>query len=208
MDEAQQMVELIKARGVQDADVLDAMREVPRHRFVPPDMRARAYGDYPLPIGSGQTISQPYIVALMTEALGVAEGDRVLEIGTGSGYQTAILAEMGTEVYTIEVVAELQEKAREVLEALGYSNIHYRVGDGHQGWPEHAPYQGIIATAAAREIPPSLIEQLDEGGNMVIPVGPRGRYQTLWKVMKREGEITKIDLGGVAFVPFVRRESS
>ncbi|MGC9357515.1 MAG: protein-L-isoaspartate(D-aspartate) O-methyltransferase [Anaerolineae bacterium] len=208
MDESQQMVELIKARGIQDADVLDAMRDVPRHRFVPSDMRARAYGDYPLPIGSGQTISQPYIVALMTEALGVAEGDRVLEIGTGSGYQTAILAEMGTEVYTIEVVPELQEKAREVLEALGYSNVHYRVGDGHQGWPEHAPYQGIIATAAAREIPPSLIEQLDEGGNMVIPVGPRGRYQTLWKVMKREGEITKIDLGGVAFVPFVRKEWS
>lgn len=198
------MLNLIKARGVEDPQVLSAMQNVPRHRFVPKEAQNRAYGDYPLSIGHGQTISQPYIVALMTEALEVESGDKVLEVGTGSGYQAAILAEMGTEVYTIEVVAELQAQAKETLMELGYENVHYRVGDGWQGWSEYAPYDGIIVTAAPPQIPDPLVEQLADGGYMVIPVGPRGRYQTLWKVIRVGDKVRKIDMGGVAFVPLIR----
>ncbi len=197
------MVALLRSRGIHDPNVLQAMRKVPRERFVPPDLVGRAYGDYPLPIGKGQTISQPYIVAMMTQALEIEPGDKVLEIGTGSGYQTAILAAMGADVYSVEVVEELYESAARLLEDLGYEDVHLRLGSGHLGWPEYAPYQGIIATAAPPRIPPALIEQLDEGGNMIIPVGPQGGYQTLWKIMKRDGQIQKVDLGGVAFVPFV-----
>ena len=202
-DEVTAMLDLIRARGIRDPAVLGALGRVPRQRFVPPDLERRAYGDYPLSIGHGQTISQPYIVALMTLALELEHGDRVLEIGTGSGYQAAILAEMGMEVYTLEVIPALYEEAQARLVALGYTQIHCRLGDGHAGWPEHAPYQGIIATAAPEEIPPALVEQLAEGGRLIIPVGPWSGYQTLWKVIKVEGRLVKIDLGGVAFVPFV-----
>ena len=202
-DEVTTMLDLMRARGIRDPAVLAALERVPRQRFVPPDLERRAYGDYPLPIGHGQTISQPYIVALMTLALELERGDRVLEIGTGSGYQAAILAEMGMEVYTLEVIPALYEEAQARLVALGYTQVHCRLGAGRAGWPEHAPYQGIIATAAPEEIPPPLVEQLAEGGRLIIPVGPRGGYQTLWKVIKIEGRLVKIDLGGVAFVPFV-----
>lgn len=202
-DEVTTMLDLMRARGIRDPAVLAALERVPRQRFVPPDLERRAYGDYPLPIGHGQTISQPYIVALMTLALELERGDRVLEIGTGSGYQAAILAEMGMEVYTLEVIPALYEEAQARLVALGYTQVHCRLGAGRAGWPEHAPYQGIIATAAPEEIPPPLVEQLAEGGRLIIPVGPRGGYQTLWKVIKVEGRLVKIDLGGVAFVPFV-----
>jgi len=201
------MLNLIKARGVKDPQVLSAMQNVPRHRFVPKEAQNRAYGDYPLAIGHGQTISQPYIVALMTEALGVEPGDKVLEVGTGSGYQAAILAEMDTEVYTVEVVAELQAQAKETLAELGYENVHYRVGDGREGWPEHAPYDGIIVTAAPPQIPNPLVEQLADGGRLVIPVGPKGRYQTLWKIIRVGEKIRKIDMGGVAFVPLVHPDT-
>ncbi|OQB01481.1 MAG: Protein-L-isoaspartate O-methyltransferase [Chloroflexi bacterium ADurb.Bin222] len=197
------MITLIRQRGVHDAAVLEAMRRVPRHRFVPEHLRAEAYEDYPLPIGQGQTISQPYIVALMTEALELHPGDRVLEAGTGSGYQAAILAEMGMEVYTVEIVPALYEAARALLAELGYNTVQCRLGDGNAGWAEHAPYAGIVVTAAPTQIPPALPEQLAEGGRLVIPVGPRGGYQILWKLTKRGGELHREDLGGVAFVPFV-----
>ena len=197
------MLQLIKARGVKDPEVLDAMRKVPRHRFVPEAAQDRAYGDYPLAIGHGQTISQPYIVAMMTQALDLDPGDKVLEVGTGSGYQTAILAEMDMDVYTVEVVPELQKQAQKTLMDLGYKAIQYEVADGWQGWPEHAPYDGIIVTAAPHQVPNPLVEQLADGGRMVIPVGPEGRYQTLWQIIREGDEIRKVNLGGVAFVPLV-----
>ena len=197
------MLDLIRARGVDDPALLSALRTVPREHFVPAAVRKYAYNDYPLGIGQGQTISQPYMVALMTARLALAPGDKVLEIGTGSGYQTAILAELGLEVYTVEVLPALQAEAVKRLRALGYDEIHFRVGDGYQGWPAHAPYAGIIVTAAPDHLPPPLLAQLAEGGTMIIPIGPSGRYQTLWKVMKISGEIKKIKLGDVAFVPLV-----
>lgn len=197
------MVALIRRRGVCDTAVLEAMRRVPRHRFVPEHLLSEAYADYPLPIGHGQTVSQPYIVALMTEALILQPGDSVLELGTGSGYQTAILAEMGMEVFSVEIVPSLYESARALLAELGYAQVHCRLGDGKAGWPEHAPYARIIATAAPADIPPALTEQLAEGGRLVIPVGPRGGYQTLWRITKNRETLQREDLGGVAFVPFV-----
>jgi protein-L-isoaspartate(D-aspartate) O-methyltransferase len=196
------MIDLLKRRGIKDEAVLDAMAHVPRHEFVEGRGVRSAYGDHPLPIGSQQTISQPYIVAFMTEALMLSPGDRVLEIGTGSGYQAAILAQMGMEVYTVERIPELQQEAEARLERLGYE-IHCMLSDGYSGWPEFAPYDGIIVTAAAPTIPEPLTEQLAEGGRMVIPVGQPGSYQNLWRVTKADGEIRKTDLGGVAFVPFV-----
>ncbi len=196
------MVELIRTRGVRDPLVLEAMGRVPRHRFVPESQRAYAYDDHAMSIGCQQTISQPYIVALMTEALDLQPGNRVLEIGTGSGYQTAILADMGMDVYTIERIPELYTQAKSLLEELGYT-VHCRLGDGYYGWPEFAPYDGIIVTAAPEEVPPPLLEQLADGGCLVIPTGPRHGYQTLWKIIKRGDKIAKLDLGGVAFVPFV-----
>ncbi len=196
------MVNLIRSRGVRDTLILEAMTRVPRHRFVPEAQRAWAYDDHAMSIGCQQTISQPYIVALMTEALDLKAGDRVLEVGTGSGYQAAILAAMGMDVYTIERIPELYEQARACLDELGYA-VRARLGDGSQGWPEFAPYDGIIVTAAPEEIPPVLLDQLADGGRLVIPVGPRHGYQTLWKVVKRGDDIRKIDLGGVAFVPFI-----
>ncbi len=200
----QMVVKTIKKRGITDEDVLRAMENVPRHRFVPEDQRSAAYGDYPLPIGYGQTISQPYIVALMTELLELKEGDKVLEIGTGSGYQAAVLAEIpGVEVYTIEVIPELAERAEEALQSVGYTDVHCKQADGYYGWSEHAPFDAIIVTAAPDHVPQPLSEQLAVGGRMVIPIGPRGGYQTLWKFVKQpDGELKAYNKGGVAFVPF------
>ena len=168
----QRMVEQqLAGRDIRDRRVLDAMRTVPRHEFVPADLRGDAYDDNPLPIGYGQTISQPYIVAFMTEALQLSPGDRVLEIGTGSGYQAAILGVLAKEVYTIEIVEPLAERARRTLEALGHRNVQVRAGNGYLGWPEQAPFDRVMVTAAPDEVPPALIEQLKVGGLMAIPVG-------------------------------------
>ncbi|MBS3783647.1 MAG: protein-L-isoaspartate(D-aspartate) O-methyltransferase [Anaerolineae bacterium] len=203
----QMVVKTIKNRGITDEDVLEAMEAVPRHKFVPEEQQPQAYGDYPLPIGFGQTISQPYIVAMMTELLELEGGDQVLEIGTGSGYQAAVLAELPeVEVYTIEVIPELAERAKETLDRLGYTHVHCKQGDGYYGWPEHAPFDGIIVTAAPDHVPQPLREQLAVGGCMVIPIGPRGGYQTLWKFVKQpDGEMKAYNKGGVAFVPFTGR---
>ncbi len=201
----QAMVQLIRRRGVKDERMLRAMGIVPRHEFVPTVDVASAYGDFALSIGCQQTISQPYIVALMTEALELEPGNRVLEIGTGSGYQAAVLAEMGMEVYSIERIPELHQETQERLARLGY-DVHLKLGDGYKGWAEFAPYDGIIVTAAAPEIPPPLLAQLAEGGRLVIPVGRRPAFQTLWKVIKQKDKIRKIDLGGVAFVPFISQD--
>ena len=195
--------EQIEARGISDRRVLDAMRAVPRERFVPATEEQAAFADGPLPIGAGQTISQPYIVAYMTEALELAPGDRVLEIGTGSGYQTAVLAEIAREVYTVETIGSLAARARRLLDELGYDNISYRVGDGSEGWPERAPYDAIIVTAAPETLPPALAGQLAEGGRLVAPVG-RG-IQRLVLVRARGGETTTHDLLDVRFVPMTGR---
>jgi protein-L-isoaspartate(D-aspartate) O-methyltransferase len=163
--------EQLRARDIRDPRVLDAMLRVPRHQFVPESQRAGAYGDHPLPIGHDQTISQPYIVGFMTQALEIQPGDRVLEIGTGSGYQAAVLGELAKEVYTIEIVAPLADRARQTLAALGYRNIQVRTGNGYLGWPEQAPFDRIMVTAAPDQVPPALVEQLQIGGLMAIPVG-------------------------------------
>ena len=193
----------IEARGVEDLDVLHAMRTVPRHHFVPDDYQERAYADRPLPIGYGQTISQPYVVAWMTELLELEPGDRVLEIGTGSGYQAAVLAELPeVEIYTIEIVPELAEQAQQRLERLGYTEIHAKQGDGYYGWPEHAPFDAIVVTAAPDHLPQPLVEQLAKNGRLVIPIGPRGSYQSLWQFVQTPGGLEARNLGGVSFVPF------
>ncbi|MGD2143723.1 MAG: protein-L-isoaspartate(D-aspartate) O-methyltransferase [Anaerolineae bacterium] len=201
------VVETIKNRGITDEDVLQAMEHVPRHLFVPEDQRSAAYGDYPLPIGFGQTISQPYIVALMTDLLELKEGDKVLEIGTGSGYQAAVLAEIpGVEVYTIEIVPQLAERSKKTLKELRYTDVHCAQADGYYGWPEHAPFDAIVVTAAPDHVPRPLADQLAVGGHMVIPIGPRGGYQTLWQFVKQpDGELKAYNKGGVAFVPFTGR---
>ena len=191
---------------ITDRDVLSAIKRVPRHRFVPPDHQEYAYEDRPLPIGHGQTISQPFIVALMTQLLELTPEAKVLEIGTGCGYQTAILAELAKEVYTVEVLPELSARAGKTLAELGYDNVRFRVGDGWDGWPEESPFDGIIVTAAAPAWPPPLVEQLAEGGNLVIPVGPSGWDQVLWRATKREGEITKQHVAPVRFVPLVSEQ--
>jgi protein-L-isoaspartate(D-aspartate) O-methyltransferase len=177
------------------------MERVPRHEFVPDEFKAQSYADRPLPIGYGQTISQPYIVALMTELLQLKNTDRVLEVGTGSGYQAAILSEIVAEVYTIEIVEALALEARDRLERLGYKNVHCRHGDGYFGWEEYAPFDAIIVTAAPDHIPQSLVQQLKDGAKLVIPVGPPGGYQTLWEVTKTGEEVTKRNVTGVLFVP-------
>jgi protein-L-isoaspartate(D-aspartate) O-methyltransferase len=193
----------IQGAGIKDEDVLRAMRTVPRHLFVPDDLIFQAYQDRALPIGYGQTISQPYIVAWMTELLDLQPGEKVLEIGTGSGYQAAVLAELGyVEVYTIEIVPELAELAGERLKELGYADIHTRQGDGYYGWPEAAPFDAIIVTAAPDHLPAPLVAQLAEGGCIVIPIGPPGWYQSLWKFVEENGELRAYNLGGVVFVPF------
>ena len=193
----------IRERGIFDGRVLAAMEKVPRHEFVPPELRRFAYSDGPLPIGHGQTISQPYIVALMTELLQLDRDSRVLEIGTGSGYQAAVLAELVADVYTIEIVAPLALQARETLARLGYKNVHTKVGDGHLGWPEAGPFDGIIVTCAPDAVPQGLIEQLREGGRLVVPVGEFGDVQELYLLEKIDGNIRKKAVTAVRFVPMI-----
>ncbi|HOU17686.1 MAG TPA: protein-L-isoaspartate(D-aspartate) O-methyltransferase [Candidatus Marinimicrobia bacterium] len=200
----QKMVnEQIIARGVRAESVIKAMQKVERHLFVPEQYRNFAYSDRPLPIGEGQTISQPYIVALMTELLDLKKSDKVLEIGTGSGYQAAILAEICDSVYTIEIISSLGKQAQALLRELGYYNIHCKIGDGYLGWPEHAPYDGIIVTCAPSKIPQPLKEQLAEGGRMVIPVGAT-YTQELVLVTKTKGKLIQKSVIPVRFVPMLR----
>ena len=189
----------LRARGIDSAAVLEAMQRVPRHLFVPEDERGAAYADAPLPIGFGQTISQPYIVAFMTEAIEVGRTDRVLEIGTGSGYQAAILGELAREVFTIEIVPELAARARLTLQQLEYKNIHVRAGNGYAGWPEQAPFDRIMVTAAPDEVPPALIDQLKIGGLMAIPVGVG--EQTLRVLRRTESGMATLKTLPVRFVP-------
>ncbi len=185
-----------------DPRVMDAMASVPRHEFVTPDMRRLAYANRPLPIGHGQTISQPYIVAVMTDLLNVRPGDRVLEVGTGSGYQAAVLAELVAEVYSIEIIEPLAAQAAARLQRLGYDNVVVRHGDGYYGWEEHDPFDAIVVTAAASHVPPPLIAQLRNGGRMIIPVGTRFLVQELLLVVKDEtGSVTTKQLLPVRFVP-------
>ncbi len=192
----------IAARGIRAERVLDAMRSVPRHLFVPLESRHSAYMDGPLSIGQGQTISQPYIVALMTEALELRGHERVLEIGTGSGYQAAILSQLASHVYTVERIPELASRAQDLFRQLGYDNISMHVGDGTLGWLEHAPYEAIIITAAAPEIPRPLTDQLAEGGRLVAPIG--GSWsQSLVRVRKQRGHLRRQELTSVAFVPLI-----
>lgn len=200
-EERLKMVELqIAARGIADSRVLEAMRRVPRHEFIPEGYRGEAYGDHPVPIGHDQTISQPYIVAFMTEALKVGPGDRVLEIGTGSGYQAAILAEMDVKVYTIEIIEPLGKRALKTLQQLGYGDrVQARIGDGHAGWADEAPFDGIIVTAAPPELPSPLVKQLAEGGRLVAPVGRF--YQELRIYTKKDGAIELLETLPVRFVP-------
>jgi protein-L-isoaspartate(D-aspartate) O-methyltransferase len=189
----------IQARAVKDPRVLAAMRKVPRHEFVPAEQKANAYSDRPLPIGYDQTISQPYIVAFMSEALRIGPGARVLEIGTGSGYQAAVLTEMGAEVYSIEIVCPLAEQARKDLDRIGYSRVVTKCGDGYQGWPEPAPFDAVIVTAAPDHVPAPLLDQLKPGGRLVIPVGTG--YQQLKRFTKTDKGMKEEDLLPVVFVP-------
>jgi protein-L-isoaspartate(D-aspartate) O-methyltransferase len=198
-----QLVDEIRALGVTDDQVLQAIATVRRHEFVPPEYLDQAYDDHPLPIGYGQTISQPYIVAWMTELLELQPGEKVLEIGTGSGYQAAVLAQLeGVEVYSIEIVPQLAESASERLQELGYTGVHTRQADGYYGWEEFAPFDAIIVTAAPDHLPALLVEQLTEDGRIVIPIGPPGWVQSLWKFVVEQGELKGYNLGGVQFVPF------
>lgn len=194
----------IEDRGVKDKKVLDAMRSVLRHEFVPASYFSQAYNDHPVPIGYGQTISQPYIVALMTELADVKPGEKVLEIGTGSGYQAAVLAEITDSVYTIEIIKELGATASELLKRLGYNQVKIKIADGYYGWKEFAPFDAIVVTAAAEHIPPPLIEQLKDGGKMIIPVGHPFQVQNLMLVEKKEGKIKTKNILTVRFVPFKR----
>ena len=197
-----ELAEALRRQGISDTRVLEAIRNLERAEFVPEAMRSAAGQDAPLPIGHGQTISQPFIVAFMTQALGLQPGERVLEIGTGSGYQTAVLARLGGEVYTVEVVPELAEPARERLGRLGLHNIHFRVGDGSAGWPEAAPFDAIIGTAAPERLPPALYQQLRPGGRLVLPVGPRLGAQELVRVTRPPGAAPRVEkLLAVRFVP-------
>jgi protein-L-isoaspartate(D-aspartate) O-methyltransferase len=204
--ERRRMVELIERRGVEDSATLAAMRAIPRDEYVPERYRRRAYGDHPLPIGHGQTISQPYIVAYMTEILQPVPGMKVLEVGTGSGYQASVLAQIGCEVYTIEIFQALAERARERLDRLGFDQVKIRHADGHFGWTEAAPFDAVIVTAAAGFIPPALVEQLKPGGRMVIPVGSVYGIQNLILVQKdAAGEVGTRNLLPVRFVPMLSR---
>jgi protein-L-isoaspartate(D-aspartate) O-methyltransferase len=200
------MVELIRSRGVEDESVLSAMATVPRHEFVPEHLRDIAYEDGPLPIGDGQTISQPYIVAFMCEAAMVGQQSRVLEIGTGSGYSAAVLAEMGVRVFTIERNPPMAAKAQERLRELGYREVAVRAGDGTEGWPEEAPFDRIIVTAGGPRVPDDLVGQLGTGGRLVIPVGPQMARQSLMRLTRAaDGSIEEESLGAVAFVPLIGR---
>lgn len=199
--EERMVAEQIEARGVDDPRVLDAMRRVPRAAFVPEAERARAHADRPLPIGHEQTISQPYMVALMTQLLGVQPGHRVLEIGTGSGYQAAVLGLLVREVYSVEIVPELAARARLALTRQGYRNVHVKQGDGRRGWREYAPFDRIIVTAAGTAVPTALVEQLVEGGVLIMPVGERDEAQTLVRGVKRDGKLRARPVTEVRFVP-------
>jgi protein-L-isoaspartate(D-aspartate) O-methyltransferase len=194
----------IESRGISNQPTLDAMKKVPRHKFVPPNLLDRAYDDGPLPIGYGQTISQPYIVAYMTAAIDPKPGQKILEIGTGSGYQAAVLAEIVDSVFTIEIITELTNSSQKRLEELGYKNVFCKNADGYYGWEKYAPFDAIVVTAAAEHIPPPLIKQLKDGGEMIIPVGSPFLNQTLILVEKNGEEITTTSLLPVRFVPFTR----
>ncbi len=197
----------IKGRGIKDEKVINAMLKVKRHLFVEKKYLDKAYGDHPLPIGEGQTISQPYVVALMTEALCLRGNERVLEIGTGSGYQAAVLAEIVKEVYTIEIRKGLYEMAKERLKKLGYKNVYVKHGDGYFGWKEYSPFDAIMITASANHIPPPLLAQLKEGGRLVIPLGSTFFYQNLIVVTKQKNSFTVRELGSVLFVPMIGEAS-
>ena len=201
--QARMIEEQIRARGVRDPRVLSALARVPRERFIPEDRRAEAHADRPVAIGYGQTISQPYIVAYMTEALEVAPAHRVLEIGTGCGYQTAVLAELAAEVYSIELIEALAGRARRTLEELHYTNIHVRAGDGYAGWPEHAPFDRILGAAAAPETPQALVDQLADGGILVIPVGVDDQH--LRVLQKLGGRLELLSTLPVRFVPMIHK---
>jgi protein-L-isoaspartate(D-aspartate) O-methyltransferase len=194
-----------ESRGVSDARVLAAMRKVPRHEFVPEHLAGAAYEDHPLPIGYGQTISQPYIVALMTELLHLTPESKVLEVGTGCGYQTAVLAEIAAEVYSVEIIEPLAKESVDRLQRLGYENTHVKRGDGYLGWPEHAPFDAIVVTAGAEHIPPPLVEQLKPGGRMVIPVGePHGEQSLLLVEKDLDASVSTRNITPVLFVPLTR----
>lgn len=199
----QMVEEQIICRGIRDKRVLSAMLKVPRHLFVSPNLRDEAYNDYPLVIGEEQTISQPYMVALMTELLRLESDEKVLEIGTGSGYQTAILAELAEKVYTVEIIESLAIKAEKLLKDLGYQNIEFKIGDGYMGWEERAPFDGIIVTCGPDEIPQPLVDQLAEDGRMVIPVG--SEYQILTVLEKIKGRVRKTESISCRFVPMLRK---
>ncbi len=194
----------LRSRDITDAQVLAVMEKVPRHEFVPADVLAQSYEDHPLPIGYGQTISQPYIVGLMTQLLNLKRGEKVLEIGTGSGYQAAILAELTDQVYTVEIIPELAQRAEGTLRRLGYSQVQVKTSDGYFGWEEHAPFDAIIVTAAPDHVPQPLIQQLKDGGRLVIPVGPPGSFQTLWQITRQGDQLVSRNITGVIFVPLVR----
>ena len=200
------VAEQIVARGVKDQATLAAMREVPRHKFVPPGQSSFAYDDRPLPIGHGQTISQPFIVAYMTEVIQPGPNKKILEVGTGSGYQAAILAATGAEVFTIEIIPELADSAAERLRELGYGKVKTKAADGYYGWAEHAPFDAVIVTAATEFVPPPLIDQLKDAGLMIVPVGSPFFVQTLMLVQKRGATTTSTSLMPVRFVPFQRTE--
>lgn len=205
-EERERMVkQQLISRGIRSKVVLNAMRKVERHRFVPAEVSREAYNDYPLPIGEGQTISQPYIVAFMTEALDLKPADKVLEIGTGSGYQAAILAEICKEVYTIEIIESLGRRAEQTLRQMGYSNVHVRIGDGYHGWPEAAPFDAIIVTCSPTNVPRPLEDQLAEGGRMIIPVG-EGQVQELVLITKQNGKLKRQSRLPVLFVPMRDRK--
>ncbi|MGM0653516.1 MAG: protein-L-isoaspartate(D-aspartate) O-methyltransferase [Bacillota bacterium] len=194
--------EQLRGRGFKNEKVMEAFYKVPRHYFTGHALPEQAYGDHPLPIGNGQTISQPYIVALMTDKLNLEGTERVLEIGTGSGYQTVILAELAKEVYTIERIPKLQERAKKVLDSLDYNNIFYKVGDGTKGWPEKAPFRGIIITAASKKVPDELLQQLSVGGKLIAPVGNLNE-QKLTVLTRNEDGFEMQSLGGCRFVPLL-----
>ena len=201
---ARMVASQLRGRDITHAGVLDAMGRVPRHRFVPPGLESQAYDDNPLPIGDGQTISQPYIVAYMTQVLEPAKSDRVLEIGTGSGYQAAVLAELVKEVYTIEIVPSLAEQSSALLKSLGYANVRARHGDGYAGWPDAAPFDKIIVTAAPEQIPQALVDQLAVGGLMAVPVGRD--FQTMTVLRKTPDGVVKRETIAVRFVPMIKKE--
>ena len=196
----------LKARDIFDKSTIAAMSKVPREQFVPQHVRFYAYSDGPLPIGEGQTISQPYIVAFMTQSLRLKSDHKVLEVGTGSGYQAAVLAEIVDSVYTIEIVRPLGIKAKSLLGSLGYQNVEVKIGDGYHGWKEKGPFDAIMVTAGAEYIPQPLVDQLKEGGRMIIPVGPHRGVRQLVQLEKRNGKIRRKELMAVRFVPFTRKK--